>query len=639
MKAILGVDSRNKAVSWEPDRLINPHVIITGMSGAGKTHFLRSFINQIVASSTHRFRTHLIDIHGDIEIPGAHTLDFTSQMPYGFNPLVIDPNPHAGGVNAAITRFLKLLSKTANYKIGDRQEAVMRALLTEIYEKKGFFVDNTTSWRLDDGYSRNRPKTFPTVSDAYRFSKSKFEQMFFGGNSQTLACVREVARKQKSLLRAAGQSNDKSKSVLDNNDFVKALESLQDAYTEYFANIHKGNGQEFIDVIRYPNKDMLAGVVDRLEKLHFMGVFSGDSPPFNPNTPVWRYKLNMLDRDASVLFAHTLSESIFRNAVRNGESKHIRDIIVLDEAKRFQDDSPDSIFNIIGNEGRKFGVALFSSSQSHSHFTSDAIQSSATSIILRQDESNFAKVKNLTNVDLDDLKTLAGRQTALIKMNVNSGTSSGYEKVIVNSQKVAQVLGISERQLSPSTAESRISSAAVADPYASSNQYQPSRLEQGVGSHQESADFHSHRAHNGTQSARASQQASPTQAVSAGFEMDIPDVDDIAPIAPGHVSNGGNDNRDVEAENLIDMIFNEDDGGTNTAPAQQQANNSLNGITPGLDVFNLNPATPQRPQPAKPVDVMQKLQQSAGQTATQSSTQTEADKQVSRPVNKRNLLL
>jgi DNA helicase HerA-like ATPase len=615
MLAVLGIDNRNKAVQWQPESLINPHVIVTGMSGVGKTHFLRSMISQIVSSAHKRIRVHVVDVHGDIDIPGAHALDFTPQMPYGFNPLVIDPNPHSGGVNAAIARFLRLLSKTANYKIGDRQEAVMRALLTELYERKGFFVDNVNSWRIDDGYNRRSPKTFPNVSDAYRFASNKFEQMFFGGNTKTLACLREVAKKQKSVLRQAGNSLDKSKSVLENDDFVKALGNLQDSYNEYFENIHKGTGQEYKDIIRYPSKELLASVVDRLEKLHFMGVFSGDTPPFNPNAPIWRYKMNLLDRDTTVLFAHTLAESIFRNSVRNGEYDGIREIIVLDEAKRFQDESPDSIFNIIPNEARKFGLALFSSSQSHSHFTQDAIQSSATSIILRQDDSNFNKVKALTNVDIDDLKTLAGRQTAMIKMNRNSGASSGYERVTVNSKKTAAALGISEAELSPSTFDSRMNSTISNDPFAMTGQT-ASRQDSGFN---DDDHYDVPQRQSSVQPAPVSApvaERKPSPAAQAA-EIDIPDVSSYSSEQPSvtEFQSAAPQSApvDEEAESLINSIFGDDDDATDSGsssggPAPQSS------ATSSIDMFNLNPTTVQRPQPAKQVDVLEKLKSQTAQS-------------------------
>ena len=130
MKAIIGIDSTGAPIAWEPELLTNPHLLITGMSGSGKTHLLRTIIHQLVNTAQSPVRVHVIDIHEDINIPGASSLLFSQNMPYGFNPLVVDSDIHSGGINPAITSFLKLLSRTANYKIGDRQEAVLRSILT-----------------------------------------------------------------------------------------------------------------------------------------------------------------------------------------------------------------------------------------------------------------------------------------------------------------------------------------------------------------------------------------------------------------------------------------------------------------------------------------------------------------------------
>lgn len=40
----------------------------------------------------------IFDYHGDIEIPGAETVLFSEATRYGFNPLVLNTDPHYGGV-------------------------------------------------------------------------------------------------------------------------------------------------------------------------------------------------------------------------------------------------------------------------------------------------------------------------------------------------------------------------------------------------------------------------------------------------------------------------------------------------------------------------------------------------------------
>lgn len=453
MYAIVGIDKYGKPIEWHPLECVNPHMQITGISGSGKTHFTRTIIQQIVATSQTPVRIHLVDVHEDIDIPGASSLKFSSSMPYGYNPLVIDPDIHGGGPNKTITNFLKLLGKTANYKIGDRQESVLRNILVELFEKRGFFQNKPSSWRLDDGYTRRMPKKFPTVTDAMRLMEDKFNLLYLGLAPASLAALRKLSFKQKSLLSNSSKSLKAGEKIEDNPDVKKSIKELRDAMNEYCDKLLEGDGRDLENLINYPSKDLMAGVLDRLSKLHFMGIFSGDTPPFDPNASVWRYCLRSLERDESVMFVHTLAESIFRNSVKRGSTPLLRDIIVIDEAKRFQDNDPTAILNVISAESRKFGLGLILASQSHSHFSVENIRASATAVILQQDPSDFAKVKSLTNVSIEALQAIKPKQTALFKSTVSpksvKSRNIDYETISVNSEFIAKKTGIPIEKLTP----------------------------------------------------------------------------------------------------------------------------------------------------------------------------------------------
>lgn len=459
MYAIIGIDKNSKPILWKPDENINPHMIVTGVSGSGKTHFLRQLIHQLCSTSTTPVRFHLIDIHEDIEVPGASTLKFTATQPYGFNPLVVDPNPDSGGPQKAVASFLSLLGKTANYKLGDRQVACIQNLLIDLYAKRGFFQDNPKSWRLDDGYARTVPKRYPTLRDAFHYANSIYNEMFIGLNSPTLAALREALKAQRSVVRQKKIANQKGLKHQESKQLRDAIDRFHDEMTTFVHKLSFGDGEELDKMMKYPSQDVMSGVIDRLSKLNFMGFFSGETPPFDPNAKVWRYCLKSLEIDESIIFVHTLAKSIFNNAKMRseGNDKIPRDFIIIDEARRFQDPE-GSILDVISAESRKFGLALISASQAHAHFTGDAIQAAATQVILRQDPSSYNKVKNLTGVPVDDLAAIKPRENALIKIMLSPQNEFGpphqsraldYESVTVNTAKIASVLGIEESKISP----------------------------------------------------------------------------------------------------------------------------------------------------------------------------------------------
>ena len=82
-------------VLWDPDRLINGHMVMTGDSGSGKTHNLRSFCTQIAATAGPGLeRIHIIDPHEDIAVDGDFVI-FSQSTSYAFNPLEVSPDPHS----------------------------------------------------------------------------------------------------------------------------------------------------------------------------------------------------------------------------------------------------------------------------------------------------------------------------------------------------------------------------------------------------------------------------------------------------------------------------------------------------------------------------------------------------------------
>ncbi len=126
-----------------------------GASGTGKTYNLRNMISQIQKQDS-KVRIHILDFHGDIQIDGASSVKFSESTNYGINPLIINPNPDFGGVRKRIQSFITALDRTS--RLGSKQQAVLRNLLTDLYIANGFYPDKPSSWVLDDGVVRKHPK-------------------------------------------------------------------------------------------------------------------------------------------------------------------------------------------------------------------------------------------------------------------------------------------------------------------------------------------------------------------------------------------------------------------------------------------------------------------------------------------------
>lgn len=147
-------DSSRTAVFTDFNEVVNPHVMICGDSGTGKTHTLREAISSVVRTSPVPVRFHVFDVHGDIEIDDAacSTVMFSESSPYGLNPLKLNPDPDYGGVRKCIQNFISTLglSPTMGRALGPKQQDVLRNLMLDVFSMHGFEADDPSTWMTKD---------------------------------------------------------------------------------------------------------------------------------------------------------------------------------------------------------------------------------------------------------------------------------------------------------------------------------------------------------------------------------------------------------------------------------------------------------------------------------------------------------
>ncbi len=409
-KQDLGIPS--SPVIWRADEVINGHVLLAGGSGTGKTHNIRNIINRLEASASHNLRVHVFDVHDDIEVPGASDIVFSEATPVGLNPLVVEEDIHTGGVRKSIQNFIATINKTSR-QLGDRQEAVLRAVMEDLYAANGFHVDKPESWSLNDGISRKYRKKHPNIDDLYRWTQFKYRQMFMGGNNKSTAALERVNKEATKIMRLTKEGS--------NSDIESKLDDLKDkaidAYSEYVTTLK--SGKELEDLLRFDNKTTMKSVVDRVDNLKNCGIFRNESPNFDEHSSVWRYRIKHLGTEEKKMFVHFRLMELYRKALRRGIQDKIVEVIVIDEANMFMDSDPDNIISIMANEIRKFGTALVCASQAFTHFTDDFIASAATKIVLGIDEMYWDKTVRQLQVQKEWLNWISPRKTALIQMKRN----------------------------------------------------------------------------------------------------------------------------------------------------------------------------------------------------------------------------
>ena len=421
-----------KPVLWQSQRVINGHMLLVGKSGTGKTYTLTQILGQL-GKQAKTLRVHVMDIHGDIDIPGASTVKFSESTKYGFNPLKINPDPDFGGVRKRVQGFLAALQRTSR-KLGSKQEAALRNILFDLYAANGFLDGKPETWLLNDGKQRQYPKKNPTLEDAYKFAQFKLKSMFLGTNSKAAISLESLNRKvnqfyakRKHAAKTAGMTTDEIKKTED--ELRKLGEEAVTLYQDYIQSIQ--TGMELSDVMKYDSREVMKSVVERLENLHAIGIFKQEPPPFDPNSSIWRYDIKALSMDEKKLFVSFVLESLFNKAVQDGVQNDIVEVIVLDEAHNFLSDDPEDITNIIAKEARKFGVALICASQSPTSFSDDFVSNVGTKIILGIDQMFWDGSMRKLRLDQKALEWIVPHQRILVQVNNKGETKNNFSWTVL----------------------------------------------------------------------------------------------------------------------------------------------------------------------------------------------------------------
>ncbi len=442
MQIDLGSDAHNPAsgvrVIWDTKKLINGHVLIVGKSGTGKTHTLKSMVSQMSAASGGKLRVHVMDVHGDIDLDGCSTVKFSESTPYGFNPLTINPDPDFGGVRKRVQSFTAALQRTG-FSLGPKQKAALRNILIDLYAANGFIENDPSTWRIpaDGGGGKYRRKQ-PAMEDAVRFANAKLRAMFLGTSSKAINALEKLYRKQiqmQSRIKNSTKAMDAAEAESMKVEMNKIAEDSIALFKEHLEAIQ--TGRELDDLIKYDSKDVMKSVVDRLENLHNIGIFSPSRPPFDSSNPIWRYDIKALSTDEKQLFVSFILEAIFLRATQMGLQSDVTELIILDEAHLFSSEEPDNPVNIIAKEARKFGLGLFCASQSPTHFSDDFISNVATKVILGIDQTYWHGTVRKLQIDMSALEWIVPHRKMIVQMNNRAENKNKPTFVLLNNGKNA----------------------------------------------------------------------------------------------------------------------------------------------------------------------------------------------------------
>ncbi|MDA8103765.1 MAG: DUF87 domain-containing protein [Nitrospiraceae bacterium] len=416
-KVYIGINKSNprETVEWNTEELVNGHWIIVGGTGSGKTHRIVDITRQL---QTQNMRIHVFDAHGDIRTDPEFTsrVEFSEISPYGINPLSINPSPIYGGVRKRINSLIRLINKYSD-KFEDRQEAVMRYALNDLYSLHGFDSKNPETWALDS-------TKMPTLEDLRRFIYEKIKGFMLGHMCEISDTFERLNRGLLDIRRLHRYDVPWKIEMRAGERHEQMIGSLREELKAVFGRlVDTVEADDFEQFIHYDGKEVLKALYDRIEKMRAMGVFKTVPPPFDPDKPIWLYAMDSLCVEEQGYLVELTIEELFSGAVQRGFRSEVDTLVFIDEAQRFiSSDDRDHIISVIFREIRKFGGGLVLATQNCETFPTDVIVNSGTKMILGVDEGYHDILSKKLGVER--IRFIQPRKNALVQINTKT-TSLG----------------------------------------------------------------------------------------------------------------------------------------------------------------------------------------------------------------------
>ena len=433
----------NVPIIYDPTILINAHILISGMSGMGKSTQAGNFLSSAAHAG---IELDIFDPHDELEnVPGATACIFSQATGYGYNPLVLDTNPHTGGVNSQVDFFVRLI-KNVTPQFGIKQESALRSLLADTYAAYNITQEDPRSWHkqsinettrlalLEAGELDQLHQCYPTLEDLMALALEKVIGLTIGIDNK---CVTALEQHSRLLKRHDIILNKKIRSVSDEE--IRKLEgqiknqkkACCEAYDTYI--YARDTGREIDDIIKYDSVTVLTSVLQRIKLLGATGILSANEPPFR-NSKVRVHQIKALSHDQQVLYVKLRLQNIFDCCKRKGQvppGSIPRHIVYLDEAHKYFTPEPDDIINIIAKESRKFGLGLWCASQEPTSFPESFLTNVGTTILLGIHTSYWKRAASMFRISEDMLKGIKPKEIMAVKMLRDGCVDPPFMNVVV----------------------------------------------------------------------------------------------------------------------------------------------------------------------------------------------------------------
>lgn len=432
-------------VILDTDCLINGHMLFAGMSGTGKSYQIQALLR---ACARDNIEVDVFDVHEELDgSPRSAATKFSAATRAGYNPLVINQDPHSGGVRNQIAMILDMINRTSR-QLGPRQESALRNLIGDVYYLRGCHADSPQSWRkremTEAQYDhmvgardyRSMRDYFPILRDVISYAERKLKTLSLGTDTRAVAALERVEAAAARLASFSAKyhraSTEEEAARLEKQletDKGKAI----DAYVEYVRSIE--TGREFQDVLKYTNKETLVSIIERLEALQHAGIFCSNPPDWG-GALIRVHQIGALRDDERRLLFYNRAQQVLRECMDAGKSPRLRRIVLVDEGHLYYSEDGDNPMNRIAKEGRKFGLGLVIGSQSPTHFSEDFLTNCGSVFLLGIHEQYWDMACRKLKIDQSTLRACRAREVLALKMHKLGESSARFVSVNVREDVV-----------------------------------------------------------------------------------------------------------------------------------------------------------------------------------------------------------
>lgn len=432
----IGPGARTPSIELNLATMSNPHMLMLGMSGSGKSHTIRNIAANLFARG---LTVHIIELHPDMSYEdfvasGCGHLVSPSDFNYmnyhyvegdaSVNPLAFNPIADSGGVYMAIQDFLEVV-KLFNPALGPRQISYLQKLAEYTYERKNIHHDRPETWVRDgDPKDTSHHPSIIDLMDSLKEIRRAVASGLAESVFKEIERLRHGCMKLKRRIDAGTMDEDESAKKKDELDgkFVQLCDKVNDMVKD---EIFSGMGQD--KFYQGWKTDTLDSLADTLRSMIESTLFTrGLDDPASATRPqkgkINVYRLSNLAYAHQKTMIHILLTRIYNASMRMCRQMNppVPDTyLVLDEGRYAKEaaKNPMSPMNVIMGGSRKFGLGSIIGVQGPDQLSTDMATNFAAKFILNCAEASYADAKKYFGIPPSRMKTITARQDALVSLN------------------------------------------------------------------------------------------------------------------------------------------------------------------------------------------------------------------------------